>query len=137
MGLKRWLWRSTGIGRSIDTVRNILDEGSFSGGVKRTIKEDFTEDNLIGKVIYDSGKYDGKIEGYEEASDVYEHKLLEQADLFLNQKKVFESERDKYEELLNAYEEEIEKLVNKANRNEQEKEYLQELLIRERRLRKL
>ena len=35
MGLKRGLWRSTGIGRTIDTVKNIVDEGSISGGVKR------------------------------------------------------------------------------------------------------
>ena len=42
MGLKRGLWRSTGIGRTIGTVKNIVDEGSISGGVKRMIKEDLT-----------------------------------------------------------------------------------------------
>ena len=56
MGLMRAIWRGTGIGRTVDTVRNIVDEGSFTDGVKRTIKEDWTEDNPIGKVIYDSGK---------------------------------------------------------------------------------
>ena len=49
MGLKRGLWRSTGIGRTIDTVKNIVDEGSISGGVKKMIKEDWTEDNPLGK----------------------------------------------------------------------------------------
>ena len=97
MGLKRGLWRSTGIGRTIDTVKNIVDEGSISGGVKRMIKEDLTEDNPLGKMIYDSGRYDGKKEGYEEASAEYEHKLIEQADLFLKQTRVFEEERDEYE----------------------------------------
>ena len=29
MGLKRGLWRSTGIGRTIDTVKNIVDEGFY------------------------------------------------------------------------------------------------------------
>ena len=100
MGLKRGLWRSTGIGRTIDTVKNIVDEGSISGGVKRMIKEDLTEDNPLGKMIYDSGRYDGKKEGYEEASAEYEHKLIEQADLFLKQTRVFEEERDEYEKLL-------------------------------------
>ena len=38
MGLKRGLWRSTGIGRTIDTVKNIVDEGSISGGVKKDDK---------------------------------------------------------------------------------------------------
>ena len=90
MGLKRGLWRSTGIGRTIDTVKNIVDEGSISGGVKRMIKEDLTEDNPLGKMIYDSGRSDGKKEGYEEASAEYDHKLIEQADLFLKQTTHFE-----------------------------------------------
>lgn len=39
--------------------KNIVDEGSISGGVKDD-KEDLTEDNPLGKMIYDSGRYDGK-----------------------------------------------------------------------------
>ena len=94
MGLKRGLWRSTGIGRTIDTVKNIVDEGSTSGGVKRMIAEDLTEDNPLGKMIYDSGRYDGKKEGYEESfCRGSEHKLIEQADLFLKQTRVFEEEK--------------------------------------------
>lgn len=133
MGLKRGLWRSTGIGRTIDTV-NIVDEGSISGGVKRMIKEDLTEDNPLGKMIYDSGRYDGKKEGYEEASAEYEHKLIEQADLFLKQTRVFEEERDEYEKLLDEYDKEIELLENKADKTDRENKYLQELLLKERKL---
>ena len=40
------------------------------------IKEDLTEDNPLGKMIYDSGRYDGKKEGYEEASAEYELSLI-------------------------------------------------------------
>ena len=134
MGLKRGLWRSTGIGRTIDTVKNIVDEGSISGGVKRMIKEDLTEDNPLGKMIYDSGRYDGKKEGYEEASAEYEHKLIEQADLFLKQTRVFEEERDEYEKLLDEYDKEIELLENKADNTDRENKYLQELLLKERKL---
>ena len=76
MGLKRGLWRSTGVGRTIDTVKNIVDEGSISGGVKRMIKEDLTEDNPLGKMIYESGRYDGKKEGYEEASAEYDCRIM-------------------------------------------------------------
>lgn len=36
MGLGRMLWRSTGIGRTIDTVKNMVEEGS----VNRRRKED-------------------------------------------------------------------------------------------------
>lgn len=134
MGLKRGLWRSTSIGRTIDTVKNIVDEGSISGGVKRMIKEDLTEDNPLGKMIYDSGRYDGKKERYEEASAEYEHKLIEQADLFLKQTRVFEEERDEYEKLLDEYDKEIELLENKADKTDRENKYLQELLLKERKL---
>lgn len=137
MGLKRLLWRSTSLGRTIDTVKNIVDEGSVVDGIKRTVKEDVCEDNPVGKAIYEAGNYDGKIEGYNQASAEYEKKLLEQADLFLQQKKIYEDERDKYEELLDEYEEEIEKLEAKINKTQAEKEYLQELLLRDRKLRKL
>lgn len=137
MGLLRGIWRSSGIGRTIDTVRNIIDEGSAVDGVKRTIKEDWTEDNPIGAIIYNSGKYDGKIEGYVEASNEYEAKLLEQADKFLQQTKIYESEREEYEVLLDSYEREIEELTEKANRTEAENIYLQELLLRDRKLRKM
>lgn len=114
--------------------KNIVDEGSISGGVKRMIKEDLTEDNPLGKMIYDSGRYDGKKEGYEEASAEYEHKLIEQADLFLKQTRVFEEERDEYEKLLDEYDKEIELLENKADKTDRENKYLQELLLKERKL---
>lgn len=68
------LWRSTRIGRTIDTIKNIADEGSLVEGVKRTIKEDYCEDNPL--INAKSDKYDGKIEGDEETSCEYEKKLL-------------------------------------------------------------
>ena len=98
------------------------------------IKEDLTEDNPLGKMIYDSGRYDGKKERYEEASAEYEHKLIEQADLFLKQTRVFEEERDEYEKLLDEYDKEIELLENKADKTDRENKYLQELLLKERKL---
>lgn len=52
MGLKRGLWRSTGIGRTIDTVKNIVDEGSISGGVKRMIKSQRIISKIIAESIY-------------------------------------------------------------------------------------
>lgn len=131
------LWRSIGCGRTIDTIRNIIDEASVIDGIKRTIKEDICEDNPIGKAIYEAGSYDGKKSGYFQASEEYEKKLLEQADLFLKQKRVFQTERVEYEELLDQYAEEIERLEVRINKTEVEKEYLQELLIRERNLKKL
>ena len=137
MGLLRKIWRSTFIGGTIDTIGNIIDEGSVVDGFKRTLKEDVCEDDPIGKAIYNIGKYDGKKSGYVKASEEYEKKLLEQADLFLKQKKIYEKEREQYEALLNEYEDEIERLEAKINKTEVEKEYLRELLIKDRQLRKL
>ncbi len=137
MGLERMLWRSTGLGRTIDTVKNMVEEGSVIEGIKRTAKEDLCEDNPITSRVYQAGRYDGKVEGYEEASDEYEEKLLKQADEFLRQKKIYESERAAYEELLDEYEVEIDTLSEKVNRTEAENEYLQQLLLRDRKLRRM
>ncbi|MBL4932766.1 hypothetical protein [Clostridium paridis] len=137
MGIGRMLWRSTRIGRTIDTIKNIVDEGNLVEGVKRTVKEDYCEDNPLTSAIYKSGKYDGKIEGYEEASYEYEKKLLTQADEFLNQTRIFEIEKDAYEQLLDEYEKEIDELSEKVNRTEAENQYLHQLLLRDRKLRKM
>ncbi|MFC2283743.1 MAG: hypothetical protein ACFNJJ_07495 [Lachnoanaerobaculum saburreum] len=137
MGLLRGIWRSTLVGRGIDTIRNVVDEGSVVDGIKRTVKEDFTEDNLIGKAIYDSGKYDGKKEGYVEASYEYKKKMIAQADEFLKQTRDFEKERNEYEALLDEYEREIDELESKVNKTQVESQILQQLISRESSLKKL
>ena len=137
MGLKRMLWRNTGLGMAIDTIKNIVEEDGVMEGVKRTAKDYVCEDNPITSSVYRSGKYDGKLEGYEEASGEYKEKLLKQADEFLKQKNIYESKRDAYEALLDAYEAEIDTLLERVNRTEAENEYLQQLIIRDRKLRKM
>lgn len=137
MGFGRFLWRATGIGHRIDTIKNIIDEGSITKGVKRTIKEDFCEDNPLTSSVYNVGKYDGEIDGYNQASREYESKLLEQADLFIKQKTKLENEMDAYEQLLNDYEVAISELENNLERTEAENQLLQALLLKERLLKKL
>lgn len=134
MGLKRFIWRRTPTGAMIDTIRSIAEEKSVIGGLKRMQDEEWAEDNPVTSAIYKSGKYDGKKEGYIEASAVYEKKLLEQADAFLQQKEIFESQRKSYEDLLDQYEEEIDCLKKKADRSEAENQLLQQLLLREKQL---
>lgn len=83
------------------------------------------------------GKYDGQIDGYNQASKEYESKLLEQADLFIQQKTKLENEMDAYEQLLNDYEVAISELENNLERTETENQLLQALLLKERLLKKL
>lgn len=137
MGLDRFIKRQIPIIHTIDTIKNIVDEGSVKDGIKRTVKEDYCEDNPITSNIYKAGKYDGKIEGYNEASKVYEAKLIEQADAFLKQKKLAKEQIHAYESLLDEYKKEIDVLEDKFNRNQEENEYLQQLLLKERQLKKL
>lgn len=95
---------------------------------------------LVDKIIEHETKpyvQEGEQAGYARASDVYEKKLLEQADRFLKQTQLYEKERDAYEALLDEYEAEIQKLTEKVNRTEIENRYLQELLLRERQLLKI
>jgi hypothetical protein len=112
-------------------------ERSVVEGFKRTVREDLCEDNPITSRVYQAGRYDGKVEGYEEASDEYESKLLKQADEFLKQQEIFDSERDAYEQLLDDYDAEINAFSEKLDRTEAENEYLQQLLLRDRESRKM
>lgn len=137
MGLKRWLWSNNPIGKTVQIARNIGDEGSITGGLKKTIKQAWCEDDPISSRVYGAGKYEGKKEGYVEASNEYEKKLLEQADFFLKKEAIFENERNEYEALLDDYEKEIENLSAKVNRTEEENQYLQQLLLKERKLRQM
>lgn len=138
MGLKRWvkhiIFPST-VG--IDAFKNMIDEGSFVEGIKKSFKQEYCEDNPLTTPIYKAGKYDGKIDGYSEASDEYEKKLLDQADKFTKEKNTFQSERDEYERLLDEYEKIIKKLQEKANKSEKDIKFLNALLIKERELKKL
>ena len=138
MGFIRFLMKQTIPGYStVNTIKNIVDEGGVSGGVKRTLKEDFCEDNPITSTFYKIGKNDGKQEGYVEASKVYELKLRSLTEMFLNQKKVYDNQVADYEMLLNDYEALIDELQQKYNRTQEEDEYLNLLLINERNLRKI
>ena len=122
---------------TMDLIKNMVDEGDILEGYKKSIKQDITEDIPIISTAYKYGKYDGKKEGYAEASDEYEKKLLKQADEFLKQEKDYEKERDEYESLLDAYEQKIEELEKKMDRTQAENELLQQLLVKERGLMKL
>ena len=91
MGLRRFIKHVLVSGTfTTDMVKNMVDEGSVVEGYKKTIKQEITEDNPLTSTIYKTGKFDGKKEGYAEASDEYKKKLLMQAEEFLNQKKDFE-----------------------------------------------
>lgn len=125
------------IGRVATTLYNVVDEGSVINGIKRTFKEDVTEDNPITSFVYKMGKSNGRQDGYVQASHKYEEKLLEQADLFLSQKMNFEKERNAYEEMLDAYEATIEELQQKNERSELENELLRKLVARQEMLRNL
>ena len=136
MGIGRFLRRTNSIVRIIDTTKNIIEEGSIKNGLKRTVREDL-EDTPIVSNIYNMGKYEGKKQGYVDASKEYEEKLLSQAEHFINQKELLINEVSNYEKLLDEYEVEIEKLEGKLNKTESENQYLSKLLSNERKLKQM
>lgn len=68
------------------------------------------------------GRFEGMVDGYEEASGEYERKLRKQADDFLRQMKDVQKERDEYEKLLDEYEKYIDELEKKCAASERVKE---------------
>ena len=138
MGFGRFIFKTVVPGgHLISTIKNVVDEGNIVDGVKKTYKQYVQEDIPGISHIYQSGKKDGKVEGYAEASDEYEKKLISQAELFLKQKQIFEQERDEYESLLDEYEKEIDRLEKVEKLSSDDTLYLQKLLSYDRKLRKL
>lgn len=118
-------------------AKDIKEQGGIVDGIKEYARRHRQEDDPFTSRLYQEGKHDGKKDGYVAASMEYEKKLLTQADEFLKQKELFKQQRDEYERLLTEYEAEIERLEKIKARTEAENQYLQELLSRERRLRRL
>lgn len=137
MGVGRFIRRINPTVHTVETVQNIVKEKSVKKGLERTFREDFCEDNPLTRSVYDVGKLDGKEEGYVEASQEYESKLLGQAAEFLKQRELDEKQLEAYEQLLDGYESAISELEAKVERTEEENELLGQLLIQERQLRKL
>jgi hypothetical protein len=137
MGFKRFLMKSLIPGYTqFDMIRKIAENGVVDG-IKEELKESYLEDMPIISHIYNAGKYEGKKEGYAQASFEYEKKLLEQGEEFLKQKRSFENQKAEYEELINTYEKYIDEMIQKDNLSAQEKDYLSQIMVMERKLKKL
>ena len=87
--------------------------------------------------VFENGRILGKKEGYVQASFEYEKKLINQAEEFLKQKNVFESDKDRYEQLIDEYEKYIDNMMNKSNMSNEEKDYMNQIMVIERKLKKM
>lgn len=87
--------------------------------------------------VFEKGRSLGKKEGYVQASFEYEKKLIKQAEEFLKQAKVFESDKARYERLIDDYERYIDEMMQKSNMSNEEKDYMNQIMVMERKLRKL
>lgn len=87
--------------------------------------------------VFEKGRSLGKKEGYEQCSFEYEKKLLKQAEEFLKQIKVFESDKVRYEKLIDDYDRYIDEMMQKSNMSNQEKDYMNQIMVMERKLKKL
>ncbi|MBE6422520.1 hypothetical protein [Succinivibrio dextrinosolvens] len=129
MGFKEFLVKTfVPFAGSLIKAKKIAEEDSVIKGTIKYYKEYFCEDVPGTSHIYKLGKYDGKKEGFKNASDVYEQKLTDQADEFIRQKELLKQETEKYEELIDDMEREIEALENKLNRSEEENRALNLLI---------
>lgn len=137
MGFKRFLKKSLIPGyRLKGIVENVATFGVVDG-LKEEFKETYLEDMPGVSHIYNAGKYEGKKEGYIQASNEYEKKLLKQGEEFLKQTKIFESDKVRYEKLIDDYERYIDEMMQKNNMSNQEKDYMNQIMVMERKLKKL
>lgn len=117
-----------------DITKKILERG-FTGGIKEKLQEEM-EDIPVISHVYNAGKYQGKKDGYNEASHVYEDKLLKQAEVFLAQTKDFESQKQDFEQLIDDYEKYIDEMSARDDLSVVENEYLHRIMLMERKLKK-
>lgn len=87
--------------------------------------------------VFEKGRTLGKKEGYVQASFEYEKKLIKQAEEFLKQTKIFESDKARYEQLIDEYEIYIEDMMKKSNMSNEEKDYMNQIMVIERKLKKM
>lgn len=128
MGTLRFISKLSLPGLIYETGKNVVDEGSLTKGVVRTVKETITEDMPGVSDIYKYAKDEGRMEGYNEASVLYEKKLKDLTDKFLNQKRVLEGQINEYKNLLKEYESVIEQLERKLEKTEDENRRLREIV---------
>ena len=111
-------------------------EKGFVEDIKETLTEDFPLTAIPYQMGKKNGKYEGKKDGYQEASYEYEKKLIAQANAFLKQEKDFKKEKQAYEKLLDDYEKVISYYENKQKTNE-ENQLLEKLKAEDKKLKNL
>lgn len=132
--MARWTMPGYTVGR---VIKKIAKGDSLGDAIIHEGKEIICEDTPGLNLIYDAGKFDGKKEGYQEASGEYEKKICELTNMFLAQNKVHKQQEDEYNKLLDEYDILITQLTNKVEKTEAENKNLMSLLAAERKLRKL
>lgn len=104
-----------------DLVTKIQDDG-FKDGIIEKLREDLMEDNPLIGPFYDIGKadgrFEGKKEGYTQASGVYEDKIVNQAKKFEHQKHDLEQNIENKDLLLDRYENYIQHLEGQQGAKE-------------------
>lgn len=126
MGIIKGIIKSIApVGRFAVIIHDIIDERNVIKGIKRSIREEITEDNIITAPVYRWGKNEGYREGerdgYIRCSREYEEKLRRQADLFLHASNKWKKEKAAYDALLDEYERtiaELEARISATNSDE-------------------
>ena len=106
MGFKR-LMKKTCFGQA-PVVGHLLDAvekqrktgGKFSECLSESVKETIQEDMPGTSHIYQQGKKDGRVQGTIEQAKRDEKKFIEQAEQFDCDRRKWETEKEKYEDLL-------------------------------------
>lgn len=116
MGMKRMALRILVPGYTAARQINMMKKHGMKKGLEMEGNDLVNDVPIIGHLFREGqkqGRYEGKKEGYVDASEVYEKKMKEQANRFLSEKNKFSKTIDDYESLLDELQLYIQSLERK------------------------
>lgn len=116
MGMKRMALRMLVPGYGVARQINMMKKHGMKKGIEMEANDLINDTPIVGHLLREGqrqGRYEGKKEGYIDASKVYEKKMKEQANRFLAEKNKFSETIDDYESLLDELQLYIQSLERK------------------------
>ncbi len=106
---------------------------AIGDGIANFTKETICDDAPGAADLYHAGQSEGKRDGFADAAELFGKEIRKLGGQLVALKKEYNElsrqQKDAYEKVIKAYDEELQRVTNKCDKSEAENQYLKELLI--------